>query len=102
MPFVTVPNGTQLYYEEVGEGGLLLLVSGQRQDHTFWNGVRDDFSDHFRVIVYDHRETGQKDKPGAPPYSTRGFAHDAVARLDQLGVACAHAYGHSMGGRICQ
>jgi pimeloyl-ACP methyl ester carboxylesterase len=102
MPFVTVPDGTHLYYEEEGEGEPLLLVSGQRQDHTFWNGVRDDFPDHYRVIVYDHRGTGQSDKPGAPPYSTRGFAHDAVALLDQLGVACAHAYGHSMGGRICQ
>ncbi|HEX6479476.1 MAG TPA: alpha/beta fold hydrolase [Ktedonobacteraceae bacterium] len=102
MPFVTVPDGTHLYYEELGEGEPLLLVSGQGLDHTFWNGVRDDFADRYRVIVYDHRGTGQSDKPGAPPYSTRGFAQDAVALLDQLGIARAHAYGHSMGGRICQ
>lgn len=102
MPFVTVPDGTRLYYEDEGAGEPLLLVAGQRQDHSFWDGVRDDFADRYRVIVYDHRGTGQSDKPGAPPYSTRGFARDAVALLDQLGVARAHAYGHSMGGRIGQ
>ena len=102
MAFVTVPDGTHLYYEEVGAGEPLLLISGQGQDHTFWSGVRDDFADHYRVIVYDHRGTGQSDKPDAPPYSTRGFAQDAVALLDHLGVARVHTYGHSMGGRICQ
>ncbi|HEY4384788.1 MAG TPA: alpha/beta fold hydrolase, partial [Ktedonobacteraceae bacterium] len=80
----------------------LLLVSGQGLDHTFWNGIRDDFADHYRVIVFDHRGTGQSDKPSAPPYSTRGFAQDAIALLDHLGIARAHVYGHSMGGRVCQ
>jgi pimeloyl-ACP methyl ester carboxylesterase len=102
MPFVTVPDGTRLYYEELGEGEPLLLISGQGLDHTFWNSVRDDFADSYRVIVYDHRGTGQSDKPSEPPYSTRGFAQDAVALLDHLGIARAYAYGHSMGGRICQ
>src|SRR5690349_4777292 len=102
MPFVTVPDGTRLYYEELGAGEPLLLVSGQGLDHTFWNGVRDDFADRYRVIVYDNRGTGQSDKPSEPPYSTRGFAQDAVALLDHLGIARAHVYGHSMGGRIGQ
>jgi len=78
MPFVTVPDGTRLYYEEVGAGEPLLLISGNGRDHHDWNGVRDDFTDHYRVIVYDHRGTGQSDKPDAPPYSIQGFAHDAL------------------------
>jgi pimeloyl-ACP methyl ester carboxylesterase len=102
MPFVTVPDGTRLYYETLGEGEPLLLVNGQGQDHTSWNGIRDDFADRHRVIVYDHRGTGQSDKPSTPPYSMRGFAQDAVALLDHLGIARAHAYGYSMGGRVCQ
>lgn len=102
MPFVTVPDGTRLYYEESGEGEPLLLVNGQGQDHTAWNGIRDDFTDQYRVIVYDHRGTGQSDKPSEPPYSTRGFAQDAVALLDHLDIARAHVYGYSMGGRVSQ
>ncbi|GHP00180.1 alpha/beta hydrolase [Reticulibacter mediterranei] len=102
MPFVTVPDGTRLYYEEVGTGEPLLLISGNGRDHTDWNGVRDDFAGRYRVIVYDHRGIGQSDKPDTPPYTTRGLAQDAVALLDHLGVARAHVYGHSMGGMISQ
>ena len=102
MPFFTVPDGTRLYYEEVGAGDPLLLISGNGRDHRDWNGVRDDFANRYRVIVSDHRGTGQSDKPGAPPYSIQGFAHDAIALLDHLGIARAHVYGHSMGGMIGQ
>ncbi len=102
MPYATAHDGVRLYYEELGSGEPLLLIMGQGGDHTGWDGVRDDFAARFRVIVYDHRGTGQSDKPEAPPYTTRGFADDAVAILDQLGIARAHAYGISMGGRIGQ
>jgi pimeloyl-ACP methyl ester carboxylesterase len=102
MPFITVPDGTHLYYEELGAGEPLLLISGQGLNHTFWNGVRDDFASRYRVIVYDHRGTGQSDKPSDPPYSTRRFAQDAVWLLDSLEMARVHVYGHSMGGMIGQ
>jgi len=102
MPFATALDGVRLYYEARGSGEPLLLIMGQAGDHTGWDGVRDDFAASYRVIVYDHRGTGQSDKPEAPPYTTRGFADDAVAILDHLGIARAHAYGISMGGRIGQ
>lgn len=102
MPFIATPEGIRLWYEEVGQGEPLLLVSGQGADHSYWDGIRDDFADHYRVLVFDNRGTGQSDKPSAPPYSTRGFARDAIALLDRLGISCAHVYGHSMGGRIGQ
>lgn len=102
MPFATTSDGIQLYYEEIGAGEPLLLISGQGGDHTNWDSIRDDFADKYRVITFDHRGTGQSDKPTEPPYSTRGFAQDAVAILDHLAIPRAHAYGISMGGRICQ
>src|SRR2546421_5513836 len=99
MPYATALDGTRLYFEERGTTGEpLLLVSGQGSDHTNWNGIRGDFADRYRVIVYDHRGTGRSDKPAAPPYTTRGFAQDAIAILDHLAIARAHAYGISMGG----
>jgi len=102
MPFAIAPDGARLYYETLGAGEPLLLVMGQGGDHHGWDAVRDDFIDRYQVIVYDHRGTGQSDKPEQPPYSTRGFAQDAVTILDHIGIARAHAYGISMGGRICQ
>lgn len=102
MPFARAADGTRLYYEVMGSGPPLLLVAGQAQDRGVWAGARDDFAARHRVIVFDHRGTGDSDKPAQPPYSTRGFAGDAIAILDELGVARAHVYGVSMGGRIGQ
>jgi pimeloyl-ACP methyl ester carboxylesterase len=103
MPYATASDGTQLYFEEWSTtGDPLLLISGQGGDHTGWYALRNDFAKKYHVIVYDHRGTGRSDKPTAPPYSTRGFAQDAIAILDHLNIPRVHAYGLSMGGRICQ
>jgi pimeloyl-ACP methyl ester carboxylesterase len=102
MPFATASDGTRLAYEVIGAGPPLLLVSGQANDRSIWNGLREAFADRYRVVTFDHRGTGDSDKPEAPPYTTRGFAGDAIAVLDELGIERAHAYGVSMGGRIGQ
>jgi pimeloyl-ACP methyl ester carboxylesterase len=102
MPFAAAADGARLSYEVIGSGPPLMLVSGQASDRSVWNAIRDEFAAHHRVIVFDHRGTGLSDKPEAPPYSTRGFANDAVAVLDAAGIRRAHIYGISMGGRIGQ
>lgn len=102
MPFATAQDGTRLYYDTLGDGPPLVLISGQAFDHHMWDGVREDFAAHWQVIVYDQRGTGQSDKPRQAAWSTRGFAHDVISILDELGIARAHAYGFSMGGRIAQ
>ena len=102
MPVATFADGCRLYYETCGSGEPLVLIAGQGTDHTMWAGVRDDFAREYGVIVYDHRGTGQSDAPAEPPYTTRGFADDVVRLLDHLRIPRAHAYGISMGGRICQ
>jgi len=96
-------DGIHLYYEVMGKGEPLLLVGGRNSDHHIWNLVRKDFVKQYQVIVYDQRGSGQSDKPEQPSYySTRIFAGDAVAILDDLQIPRAHAYGVSMGGAICQ
>jgi 3-oxoadipate enol-lactonase len=102
MPYATTPEGTRLYFETLGEGAPLLLIAGQAFDHHMWDGVRDDFTAQHQVIVYDHRSTGLSDQPEQPPCSIAGFAQDALCVLDALGIARAHVYGFSMGGRIAQ
>lgn len=102
MPFAVAEDGARLAYEVVGAGPPLLLVAGQASDRSFWHPVLDDFAPHHQLILFDHRGTGESDKPDAAPYTTRGFARDAVRVLDAAGVARAHIYGISMGGRIGQ
>jgi len=102
MPFATAADGTQLYFETMGRGDPLLLISGQGNDHRGWNQIRRDFAAQHEVVVYDHRGTGASDKPESPAYSTRSLAADCIAILDHLHFQRAHVYGVSMGGRICQ
>ena len=102
MAWAHAEDGTRLFYELVGAGDPLLLVNGQARDHRMWDGVVADFSAHHQVVLVDPRGTGTSDKPSTPPYSTRGFAADLLAVLDAAGIGRAHAYGFSMGGRVCQ
>lgn len=103
MLHATADDGARLFFETLGEGPPLLLISGQAFDHHMWDGVREDFATQHRVIVYDHRGIGRSDQTGQQAgWSTRGFARDAIAILDTLGLPDAHVYGFSMGGRIAQ
>lgn len=106
MPLANV-NGIRMYYETFGKnasgsGEALMLVSGTGGACDSWRPYQvPAFSRDYQVIIFDHRGVGRSDKPDEP-YSTRGFAADAVGLLDALGIENAHFLGHSMGGRVAQ
>jgi 3-oxoadipate enol-lactonase len=102
VSFAHATDGTALYYEVNGRGeDVLVLIAGQSNNHHWWDVARPDFDADFRTVVFDHRGTGRSDKPESG-YDTRVFATDVVAILDDAGVARAHVYGTSMGGRVAQ
>lgn len=101
MPLAQV-NGLNFHYEWHGSGETLVLVSGTGMSGEHWKIFQvPDLSKCFQVLTWDHRGTGQSDKPDVH-YSTRMFADDCVGLLSFLGVERAHFLGHSMGGRVCQ
>jgi pimeloyl-ACP methyl ester carboxylesterase len=51
------------------------------------------------VLAFDHRGNGRSDEPPGP-CTMRTFVDDAIAVLDDAGVAAAHAYGQSFGGMV--
>jgi 3-oxoadipate enol-lactonase len=94
-------DGARIAVQTSGAGAPLLLLAGQTGSHRWWTRVRPDFDAFRRVVTLDQRGTGDSDAPPGP-YSTRGFAEDAIAVLDDLGIAQADVYGTSMGGRVAQ
>lgn len=58
----------------------------------------------FRVIRFDHRDTGQSTTvpPGAAGYAIEDMADDALAVLDALAPEGAHVAGMSLGGYLAQ
>ena len=95
-------NGHPIAYEVRGSGAPLLLIAGTGYPGATWP---DEFvaplAKRHLVITFDNRGTGNT-KPSSDRYSTRLFARDAIAVLDEVGGGPAHVLGHSMGGRIAQ
>ncbi|GAA4615851.1 alpha/beta fold hydrolase [Saccharopolyspora hordei] len=102
MPFAKTADQAEIYYEVHGSGEPLVLLSGQANTHHWWDTVRGDFEADHQVIVLDYLGTGQSDKPVDAEYGVRRFATDVVCVLDELGIARAHVYGTSMGGKVAQ
>ncbi|MGA5560773.1 alpha/beta fold hydrolase [Streptomyces platensis] len=94
-------DGTVLACQRHGSGRPLVLLAGQANNHHWWDGVREDFHATHSTVTMDYRGTGTSGKP-AGHYSTRLFADDLIAVLDDLGVERADVYGTSMGGRVAQ
>jgi aminoacrylate hydrolase len=100
MPKVVIGEA-DIYYEEAGRGPALLLVPGLSGLGAFWARQVTEFAREFRVIVHDHRGTGQSTHSRIR-YSVEQMADDVIRLMDRLGIASAHLVGHSTGGAIGQ
>jgi pimeloyl-ACP methyl ester carboxylesterase len=102
MPFAR--NGdVRIHYVIEGVGPPLVLhhgFTGSASDWTsfcFVAGLRDEY----QLIMLDARGHGASDKPHDPArYGFAQGASDVVAVLDDLGIAQAHYYGYSYGGKM--
>jgi pimeloyl-ACP methyl ester carboxylesterase len=101
-------NGVELCAEAFGDSSdpAILLIMGAAASMLSW---QDELCERIAagpryVIRYDHRDTGRSVtyERGAPPYTLRDLAEDAVGVLDAFGLASAHLVGMSMGGAIAQ
>lgn len=100
MPKVSVGDA-EIYYESHGSGAPVLLVPGLGGVGSYWQPNIEGFSRHHRVIVHDHRGTGQSSR-SAIRYSVDQMTNDLVGLMDALGIEKAHLVGHSTGGAIGQ
>ena len=89
-------NGTQLYYEMMGEGHPLVLVHGGYMDRRMWDDQFAAFAQHYRVIRYDVRGFGKTTLPPVP--YTDG--QDLYNLLSFLGIKKIYLIGLSLGGEI--
>jgi pimeloyl-ACP methyl ester carboxylesterase len=95
-------NGAvELYYESVGTGPAVLLISGQAMTLDAWWRTVPELSGSFQVLTFDNRDVGRSSR-WPLPYAVAQMADDAIAVLDAARVPRAHVYGLSLGGMVAQ
>jgi pimeloyl-ACP methyl ester carboxylesterase len=102
MPTANV-NGIDINYKLEGDGDeTIVLVNGLADDLESWAFQMEDLlgAGH-RVLRFDNRGIGASSAPPGP-YTTKLFAEDAKALVDELGITGFHMVGVSMGGMIAQ
>lgn len=100
MPKANIGDA-EIYYEEHGKGEPLLLVPGLGGVGVYWKPNLPALSAKYRVIVHDHRGTGQSTHSRIK-YSVDQMTDDLVKLMDHLKIDSAHLVGHSTGGAIGQ
>jgi pimeloyl-ACP methyl ester carboxylesterase len=91
-------NGTDLYYEDNGEGVPILLIHPAGATASTWGPMADSLAQVGRVVVYDRR--GYQRSGGEPVRAIPTHTADAAALLDALQTPPAVAVGISVGATI--
>jgi pimeloyl-ACP methyl ester carboxylesterase len=85
-------------YDLGGDGPDLLVAHAT----GFCAGVMVPLASHllrsFRCVLFDERYHGASGRPRSGSFSWEGFAMDAVAAIDALGLHEPYGFGHSCGG----
>ncbi|MFD2923152.1 alpha/beta fold hydrolase [Halobacillus naozhouensis] len=101
MPKIQVRD-IQMYYEEKGEGPVLVMIMGLGANLDWWgDDFRNDLSREFRTIAFDNRGSGRTDRP-TTGYTIANFARDTIELMNKLDIKKAHIMGFSMGGMVAQ
>ncbi|MGB7793074.1 MAG: alpha/beta hydrolase [Terrimicrobiaceae bacterium] len=82
------------------DGTPIVLTHGWGLDSREWNYLKRDFSDRFRLIVWDEPGLGKSTPPTNRDYSLENLARDLEAVLALAGEKPAILLGHSIGGMI--
>jgi pimeloyl-ACP methyl ester carboxylesterase len=97
MPTVTSRDGTTIYFDRLGDGPPVVLISGGSVDRGSNAGLAAELAAGFTVYNYDRR--GRGDSGDTPPYAIQREIEDIAAVIDAAGGR-AHLYGSSSGAAL--
>jgi aminoacrylate hydrolase len=80
------------------DGTPIVFSPGLGGHGAYWRPQVEAFAQAYRVILYDHRGTGDSDRDIPIPYTIGHLADDIRRLLDGLGLDAAHVVGHAAGG----
>jgi non-heme chloroperoxidase len=98
MPYITTPDGTEIYYTELGEGRPVIFSHGWPLNSDAWQKELKLFADAgYRAIAHDRRGHGRSSR------TYRGndmdtYVADLASLAEQLDLQDILLVGHSTGG----
>ena len=99
MPNINV-NGVNLHYTDTGGGGAAIVFShGLIMSGKMFSAQIERLKGRYRCITYDHRGQGGSQVTDSG-YDMDTLTDDAVALINELGIAPCHFVGLSMGGFV--
>ena len=87
------------FFIEKGQGEPLILLHGNGENCSYFQGQIDEFSNHYHVYAIDTRGHGRTPR-GEKPFTIRQFADDLLGFVDEHHIEKAHLLGFSDGGNI--
>lgn len=99
MPWFENKCANRLWYEDQGQGPVIVLLHGWCMSSVVWRCQLDLLSNSFRVVALDLRGHGRSDHPEAG-YDFEDFSTDLVSLFQYLDISDALLAGWSMGGQI--
>lgn len=91
-----------LYWEEHGPAGAppVILSPGLGGSAAYWSSNVETLAQDHRVILYDHRGTGQSDRALPPNLTVRDMAVDLHKLMTGIDIPRATIVGHAAGAAI--
>lgn len=75
----------------------VLLLHGLMGRASHWAATARRLSARHRPVALDQRGHGRSEKPAEGPYDREAYVDDAIAAIEQLGLAPVALVGHAMG-----
>ena len=98
MPYITVKDGTQIYYKDWGKGSVVTFSHGWPLNSDAWDGQMLFLAQNgFRVVAHDRRGHGRSSQASSGN-DMNGYADDLAAVIEALDLKEATLVGHSTGG----
>ena len=98
MPFVTVADGTEIFYKDWGTGPPVVFSHGWPLNADAWDNQLKLVADNgFRAIAHDRRGHGRSSQAW-DGNDMDTYADDLAAVIDELDLRDAILVGHSTGG----
>ncbi len=96
MSYLTMRDGTRIYYEDYGKGETLLFSHGLNSSHLEIKDFSNEFKRQYRIVLYDQRGHASSDRTTIH-MNVKTLGQDLNELIETLDLHDITAIGHSMG-----